>query len=116
MNITFTNSLPWFKSREVLCLKIILESFILLFLLNYSLYFKDFEIWKLFYLIFHLISWITFSYIFGRYEIDKNILKINLFNQLYKSLITGITFFSINEFLGLILILRLFPLLFSAVK
>ena len=64
MSLIFTNSLPWFKSREVLCLKIILDSFILLFFKS-SLYFKDFEIWKLFYSI-HLILWITFSYIFGR--------------------------------------------------
>ena len=39
---------------------------------------------------------------FWTYEIDKSILKRNFFNKFYKSLITCIIFFSINEFLGLI--------------
>ena len=85
------NKDPWGTIIKSFLLDIFAAIFV-----NY-LFIKNHTIPNLFYFYTTALpTWIVISYIFGRYEIDKTILKINLFNQLYKSLITGITFFSIN--------------------
>lgn len=103
MNLNITNSIPWFKSRKFLCLKIFLDSLLFLFFLNSNLYYQNISISKFIYVFFLIIIWIVTSYIFGRYEIDKSILTRNIFNQIYKSLITLFILFTINEFLKIIL-------------